>query len=150
MIYDALKTYFRAGGLDVEEHADQGWVATDGFGEHGSWLLVGQAYEERGQAAVYSVLPEKVPAERRAAMAELQTRINYGLILGNFEMDLDDGEVRFKAATDVGGAEPGEAVLKPLVAAALLQFDRWLPALRAVIGGEDAATAFARGAGARS
>jgi hypothetical protein len=150
LIYDALSTYFKAGGLDVEEHEDQGWVATDGFGEHGSWLLVGQAYEERGQAAVYSVLPEKVPAEHRAAMAELHTRINYGLVLGNFEMDLEDGEVRFKASADFGGAEPDTPALKPLVAVALLQFDRWLPALRAVIAGEAAAAAFARGAAARS
>jgi hypothetical protein len=143
MIYEALKDYFQAGGLDVEEHADQNWVATDGFGQHGSWLLVGQAYEDRDQAAVYSVLPERVPEERRAAVTELVSRINYGLILGNFEIDLSDGEVRFKVSADFGGAEPGEAQLKPLVATSLAQFDRWLPSLRDVIGGADPAETFA-------
>ena len=144
MIYDALKDYFAAGGLDVEEHPEQGWLATDGFGQHGSWLLVGQAHEDRDQAAVYSVLSERVPEERRAAITELLARINYGLILGNFEIDLSDGEVRFKVSTDFGGSEPGTAQLKPLVATSLSQFDRWLPALRGVIGGEDPAAAFAR------
>ena len=45
MIYEALRDYFAAGGLDVEEHPDQGWLATDGFGQNGSWLLVGQAHD---------------------------------------------------------------------------------------------------------
>jgi hypothetical protein len=148
VIYEALRDYFAAGGLEVEEHPERGWVATDGFGQHGSWLLVGQAHEERGQAAVYSVLPEKVPAERRAAVNELLARINYGLILGNFEIDLSDGEVRFKVSADFGGADPTTDQLKPLVATSLAQFDRWLPALRAVIGGEDPAKAFASGVAA--
>jgi len=149
VIYDALREHFAAGGLEVEEHPEQGWVATDGFGEHGSWLLVGQAYEDRGQAAVFSVLPEHVPAERRAAVAELLTRINYGLIVGAFVIDLDDGEVRLRAAIDLGGQAPTDALLRPLTATALLQFDRWLPAMRAVIGGEEPSAAFARGTAAR-
>jgi hypothetical protein len=148
MVYEALREYFAAGGLDVEEHPDRGWVATDGFGQHGSWLLVGQAHEDRGQVAVYSMLPEKVPPEHRAAVNELLARINYGLILGNFEIDLSDGEVRFKVSADFGGGEPTTAMLKPLVATALAEFDRWLPSLRAVAGGqEQPVPAFERGAG---
>ena len=146
MIYEALKQYFEASGLDIEEHPDAGWVGTEGFGQNGSWVLVGQAYEDRDQAVIYSVLPEKVPAERRPAMMELQTRINFRLVLGDFVLDLEDGEVRFKASLDFGGREPDEALLKPVVATALLQFDRWLPSLRDVIGGGDPAEAFARGA----
>jgi hypothetical protein len=148
VIYEALRSHFASTGLDVEEHPEGAWVATDGFGEHGSWLLVGQAYEDRGAAAVYSVMPDRVPEERRTAVALLLARVNYGLILGNFEIDLDDGEVRFKASADFGGAEPGEPQLRPLTATALLQFDRWLPSVRAVAGGEDPAAAFARGVAA--
>jgi hypothetical protein len=57
-------------------------------------------------------------------------------------------QVRFKVSADFGGAEPTRAALKPLVATALAQFDRWLPAVRAVASGEqDAAPAFERGLG---
>jgi len=143
VIYDALHQHFAATGLDVDEHPEQGWVATDGFGDHGSWLLVAQAYEQRGQAAIYSVLPEKVADEHRTAVAVLLARINYGLILGNFELDLSDGEVRFKASIDFGGVEPTQEQLRPLSATALLQFDKWLPTLRAVASGADPAEAFA-------
>ena len=143
MIYEALQRHFAATGLDLDEHPEQGWLATEGFGEHGSWLLVAQAYEERSQAAIYSVMPGTVAEEHRPAMAVLLARINYGLILGNFEIDLSDGEVRFKASIDFGGAEPTQEQLRPLSATALLQFDKWLPALRAVALGTDPAEAFA-------
>ena len=143
MIYEALQRHFAATGLDLDEHPEQGWLATEGFGEHGSWLLVAQAYEQHGQAAIYSVMPGKVAEEHRTAMAVLLARINYGLTLGNFEIDLSDGEVRFKASIDFGGAEPTQEQLRPLSATALLQFDKWLPALRAVTAGADPAEAFA-------
>jgi hypothetical protein len=139
--YVALRDYFEASGLDLDEHPEDGWLATEGFGEHGSWLLVGQVYEKLDAVAVYSVLPHVVPAERRTAVALLCTRINYGLVIGNFELDLDDGEIRFKAS--IGGS-PGAAELKRLVAAALTQVDRWLPALEAVVRGEDPGVTFDR------
>jgi hypothetical protein len=139
-IYDALRRYFASSGLDLDEHPEAGWIATEGFGANGSWLLVGQAYEELDVACVYSVLPERVPQPRRQAIATLLARVNYGLVIGNFELDLDDGEVRFKASAPAPTADQ----LKALVATALGQADRWLPALRAVAGGEDPGTAFER------
>jgi hypothetical protein len=33
-------------------------------------------------------------------MAEYLTRANYGLILGNFAMDMADGEVHYKVSVD--------------------------------------------------
>ena len=49
----------------------------------------------------YVIGQEAAPQATRPAMAELLTRINYGLIHGNFEMDYDDGEIRMKASLDV-------------------------------------------------
>ena len=94
-------------------------------------------YEERTQAHDLLVRPGKVAEEHRTAMAVRLARINYGLVLGNFVIDLSDDEVRFKASIDFGGAEPTQERLRPLSATALVQFDTWLPALRAVAGGAE-------------
>jgi hypothetical protein len=51
---------------------------------------------EQEQFTFYICLGTNVPADRRADAAEFLTRANYGLPLGNFEMDFEDGEVRFK------------------------------------------------------
>ena len=44
----------------------------------------------------YHVVPIKVPEEQRIAVNEFITRANYGLTIGNFEMDFNDGELRYK------------------------------------------------------
>ena len=45
------------------------------------------------------------PEEMRVPMAEFLTRANYGLRIGNFEMDFEDGEVRYKSSVDFEGIE---------------------------------------------
>jgi hypothetical protein len=45
---------------------------------------------------IYSISPVRVPKEKRAEVAVYLTGCNYNLIYGNFEMDLNDGEVRCK------------------------------------------------------
>jgi len=47
---------------------------------------------------VLFVLPVKADAETRAKVTEFLMRANYGMIRGGFEMDLHDGEVRFRTA----------------------------------------------------
>lgn len=68
--------------------------------------------EEDSQVLCYCVIPQKTAPQRRAAMSELLTRANYGLYLGNFEMDFDDGEVRFKTSL----AFRGDLLTYPLLA----------------------------------
>ena len=45
----------------------------------------------------YHTAPIKVPVEQRAAVCEFITRANDNLINGNFEMDFNDGQLRYKA-----------------------------------------------------
>ena len=44
----------------------------------------------------YHIFPIRVSEERRAAVCEFITRANFGLKYGNFEMDFNDGELRYK------------------------------------------------------
>jgi len=46
-----------------------------------------------------------VPQERRIAVAEFITRANWGLIEGNFELNFDDGALRYKVGLDFSSCE---------------------------------------------
>ncbi len=48
------------------------------------------------RVACLFVMPQSAPESSRAAVAELACRINYRLVFGQFEIDFDDGEVRFR------------------------------------------------------
>lgn len=43
-------------------------------------------------------LPWEIPDRNRLEVAEYLHRANYGLLLGSFEMDYDNGDVRFRSA----------------------------------------------------
>jgi hypothetical protein len=104
-------------------------------GKSGKWVCYAQAREEQHQFVFYSVCPVNAPPNRRAAAAEFITRANYGMIIGNFEMDYDDGEIRYKTSLDVEGIGLTAPLAKHLVYANVIIMDQYLPGILAVIYG---------------
>ncbi len=111
-------------------------------GKNGNWNCFAQAREEQYRFVFYSVCAVNTPENRRSAMAEFLTRANYGMIIGNFELDFNDGEVRYKTSIDVEGDELTTALIKQMVYANVLTFDKYLPGIMKVMYTEiDAAVA---------
>ncbi|MGK7894886.1 MAG: YbjN domain-containing protein [Xenococcus sp. (in: cyanobacteria)] len=104
-------------------------------GKNGLWNCYAQARETEEQFVFYSIYPELVSEEKRLAMAELLTRLNYGLIIGNFEMDFNDGEIRYKTSIAVEGNILNYQVIKRLVYANVAIMDYYLPSIRTVMDG---------------
>ncbi len=102
-------------------------------GEHGRWQCFAKAREEAKQFIFYSLCPVKVPLDKRPAVAELLMRVNSGMILGNWEMDYEDGEVRYKTSIDVKGDRLTHPVIKNLVYVNCRIMDKYLPGLCQVI-----------------
>lgn len=76
-----------------------GAINTDiGLIRFGAWL---QNAPE--QMVFYVYHPIQIVYSARAAVTELITRINYGLSWGCFEMDMDDGELRFRVGLHYEG-----------------------------------------------
>ncbi len=82
---------------------------------------------------VYSRLELTVTEEKLAAAAEFICRANYGLLIGNFELDFRDGEVRYKSSADLEGAVAGATVFRNLLHANLSTADRYHKALKRLL-----------------
>lgn len=104
-------------------------------GKNGRLICFAQAREEEQQFIFYSYGPENVPEDRRLAMAEFIARANYGIVLGNFELDFADGEIRFKTSIDVESSELTPELIEPVIYANVLTMDEYLPGLLAVSQG---------------
>lgn len=109
----------------------------------GQWPLFIALRRAEEQVIVHSVLPVEVPSARREAVALYLTRANFGLVLGNFEMDLDGTDVRYKTSLDIEGGTLTAPLLDHLVMANVVTVDRYLAGLRAVVGGADPAAEIA-------
>lgn len=102
-------------------------------GDNGEWIAYAKSKEAEQQFVFYSNLPEKVGDDRRIAVAELITRANFGLILGNFEMDFEDGEVHYKTSIEADPELMTPALIRPVVYANVSIMDYYLPSFIDVI-----------------
>lgn len=101
-------------------------------GENGRWRCYAHARDGQHQFVFYSALSTYVPQNRRVAMSDFITRANYGMIVGNFEMDMDDGEVRFKTIIDTADAPLTVQQIKLHVYVNVITMDRYLPGVMKV------------------
>lgn len=135
--------YLDEAGWHFARSDADGWVSVNYTGENGAWLAWMQ---DRGAYLVaYAVCPTKAPADRRPAIAEFITRANFGLAAGNFEMNFDTGQIRFK-----NGIYAREETLSTTLVGRMFQFANWTmddyyAGLMAVIyAGSDPATVVAQ------
>jgi hypothetical protein len=143
-IFSSMKDFFVADDWKFQE-LDGADLHMRYRGEVGSWACYARARESQEQFVYYSVAPINTPAERRAAMAEFVTRANYGMIIGNFEMDFGDGEVRYKTSIDVEGSELTPALARQVVYANVAMMNRYYSGILAVaFGGAEPAAEIAR------
>lgn len=80
-----------------------------------NWVCLFRIQERTQLVAVYGILPFSIPDSHRNAAMLLKTQLNYDMILGNIEMDLSDGEVRYKTAIDVEAAGMSDEVIRYLI-----------------------------------
>lgn len=104
-------------------------------GENGELACFAQVRVDLEQFLFYVVMPVRTPAEQRVSMAEFIARANYGLRIGNFELDFADGEVRYKAGIDFEGEALTPNLIRGVIYPAVQTMDRYLPGLLAVIYG---------------
>jgi hypothetical protein len=109
-------------------------------GKSGQLTCFAQIRVDLEQFLFYAVAPVKVPEELRVAAAEFITRANYGLRIGNLEMDFSDGEVRYKSSLDFEGESLTSQLIKLAIYPAVQTMDRYLPGLMAVVYGSKTPT----------
>lgn len=102
-------------------------------GKHGQWTCYAQAREAQKHFVFYSVAPFNVPENQLWLMAEFIARVNYGLIVGNFELDFADGQIRYKTSIDLEGTQLNSVLIKQLVYTNVLMMDKYLPGIMKVI-----------------
>ena len=83
---------------------------------------------------VYVVLPVGSGNEKlRPLMAEFVARANHRLALGAFDLDMDDGRVRYHVGHVIGEGGLANETINRLIGASLNTADRYFPALAQVL-----------------
>jgi len=114
-IFEVVCTFFEEDDWNFEVIEDGEILRLEVSLDNGNYECYAIADEEAKTFRFYSIAPIKVPKSKRKEIADFLTRVNYGLILGNFELDMDDGEVRYKTGNCQNNMALSFEALKHLV-----------------------------------
>ena len=84
----------------------------------------------------YAISPMKADQEDADVVKNLNefiNRANYGLRNGNFEVDMRDGEIRYKVYVNCSGMIPSREVVKDSIIIPALMFERYSPGILGVL-----------------
>lgn len=82
-----------------------------------------------------TTLPLSADADHRLAVAEYLTRVNFNMRNGNFELNMNDGEIRFKTYVHAGAGAPDPNAARLAVMLPFLMIDRYGDGLLEVLFG---------------
>lgn len=139
--FETIKQFFSEDEWFFVETENRGVLVLrmNHWGENGRFSCQAEYNEAQDIFYFYSYFPINVPDEKRLKMAEFITLVNYGMRIGNFEMDFEDGEVRFRTSSDFEGQGLSYALVSNHVYPNVWMMDRYLPGLFAVVYGDRSA-----------
>jgi hypothetical protein len=135
-IFEQIANFFTADDWTYTKIQGEPTLHVAFQGKNGTWTCYANAREEEQQVVFYSICPIKVPKTKRRTLGEFIARANYGMIIGNFELDFVDGEIRYKTSIDVEGSTLTFALIKRLVYTNVMMMDEYLPGITAVTKGD--------------
>ncbi len=134
-LFDVVIQYFEEDDWNFMEVSPRQVLKMGVSGKNGDYNCFAIVNEERETFRFLSSFPIKIPPEKRLTIAELITRANLGLTIGNFELDFDDGEVRYKTGIDVEGDRLSTALVRNLVNTNVMVVDHYFPCVMKVLYG---------------
>lgn len=108
-------------------------LRVDVDGSVASWIMLLQCLEEVEQIIMYSICSNHPSKNKIAVIQEFLTRANFGLRIGNFEFDLDDGEIRFKTSIQFAGTIDVEPMIERCLRINIMTMEQYLPGILEVM-----------------
>jgi hypothetical protein len=102
--------------------------------ENGNYDCYIDLRTEENQVLIYTISATKIPTSQRVRAAEYISRANYNLIIGNFELNFEDGKIRYKTSYlyDTNFPNSEEVFLKNM-SASFHTMDKYIAGIMSII-----------------
>jgi hypothetical protein len=135
--YERLREHLTGQNIGYFSREEDLSICADFRGDVGTYRLYARIDAEDGLFQVFAQSPVRIPIGARPAVAETLTRINFGLKVGKFEMQYDEGEVRFQAAQILPQDDLDGPTIHRLMGIAMSMLNVYLPAILSVVYGNE-------------
>lgn len=128
-MFDRIKKYLKSVELNYSIINDE-TIFMFGYISKGNYQCIIDINEENKIIVVYTIIGSLAIPERRNRIAKLLTKINFGLRIGNFEMDYEDGQIRYKTSVDYDGLKDYEDIfIENLIVSNIITTDKFYQAI---------------------
>ncbi len=134
-LLESARNYLQENEWNFEILTDHSTIALGFEGVNGEWHCMIQTRELEEQMIFYSSLSENIPPNRIDTMMRFITMVNYRLVVGNFELDVTDGELNYKTSLDLEGVDLNHEMIRNIIHTNLATFDRHLPGIKIILDG---------------
>ncbi|HRH91526.1 MAG TPA: YbjN domain-containing protein [Agitococcus sp.] len=135
-LFDVALEWLNQEEWSFSEHrsddSDNAWIKANYVADNARFDIVFDVYEDIEIFSLYIYFPVNVPENKRLAVADLLTRINWGMRVGNFELNMDDGLIRCKAVVDIEGSTLVTTMITNMLRAVLSTADKYFPMIMQV------------------
>lgn len=132
-VMDVVLRFFQEDQWNYQKIENKPVVRSAFRGERGTWICYARVDEQHRRVIFHAQMGINVPAALRMAAAAYLTRANWAMPLGNFEMDLDSGDIRFKTSVETPGGELTTAMVRAMAYTSLHAMDHYAPGVLAVL-----------------
>lgn len=105
-------------------------------GKNGNFQCIADLIEEENKFIFFSVCGANTPTNKRKETIELLNVLNYKLFFGNFEMEIQDGEIRFRTSLLFNHIELNVDIIEEIVMSNIITMDKSLPSIMGLLFGE--------------
>ena len=130
---EVLRTFLEEDGWYPRQKEAETIFYANYRGHNGRYSCEARLRVEAEIFLFYVGAPLTIPPENRLTVSEFITRVNYGMRIGNMEMNMSSGKVRYKSSLDFRGEKLTSMWLKNSIVAAVTAMDRYLPGLKAIV-----------------
>lgn len=135
--FSSVIDHFDRNGLVYRSDADLEVISAGFSGKAGAYQILVKVDDQDNLVQVFGTVPLAVPEGSRNDICQTLTRANYGLRVGRFEFDLDDGQIHFHVTNVMDGHELSDKLVGRLIGTTLAMLDRYMPAILGVIYGNE-------------
>ena len=97
------------------------------------WTVYSQIRDDEHFCLIYGVCPVRFSTTQLPQIIEFISRANQDLPIGNFEVNEDTLEIRFKTSLDYEGSDLTQPIVRQLLRANAAMMERYLPSLHALL-----------------
>ena len=111
-VYEMVKRHLEEHNFSFEPHDDDHVITMTVHGEDLPQPTIIRVLDEREILQVLSPIPAHIPEDKRLDAAVAVATANYGMINGCFDLDMSDGEIRYRVTQSFADMDLSDKFLR--------------------------------------